>query len=451
MKIIQFSPFNTLLFIILFKICNFLIPPELQNYYKIPITRNKLNPNLFEVSVLINSKTYSLPINLQSNKTIISEEDVQYKEPQKNVFEPFCLQKSQTIMDSFSLNSPSITLKDMKYEIGLEYSPGCTFRNWIGLSRGNSFVESFAKVQLFNHFQYGINLTDNESGYLLIGDQDEILTTMNPHLIFCRPFEDVKRRWGCEMRGVVLDKHMEDLPRKFDAIQADTDNKTNRIFFTIKKSKTGNRYDSAFFDSNFQYILVPIKYFTFLSNFYLRVELLDEICKSVNDTVKEIVYYECKKDVLTRVKGINFFFGYYSLHFDAEDIFINIGDDRYILGIVSKSNKKGNDWIFGHIFLKKYTLIFDESIPVLNIIDYFNKDKPLGIHYFYKPGVYTEDNKEEEIDINGVSKNKGNHSPNMLSKIVVFFIGLFCFVGIFTLIYTQLFFVKQAKVISLIE
>lgn len=450
MKIIQLSPFNTLLFIILFKICRFLILPERQNYYKIPITKNKLNPNLFEVSVLVNSKIYSLPINLQSNKTIISEENVQYKTPQQNVFEPFCLKKSQTIKDKLILNSPPITLKEMKYEKGLEYSPGCTFKNWLGLSQGNSFIESFAKVQLFTNFQYGINLTDNESGYLLIGDQSDILITMNSHLIFCRPFEDVKRRWGCEMRGVVLDKDMEDLPRKFDAIEVDTSNKASRIFFTLKKSKTWNRYDNAFFDSNFQYILVPINYFNFLSSFYLRTELLNGICKLINDTVKEIVYYECKKDVLTRVKGINFFFGYYSLHFDPEDIFINIGDNRYILGLVCISNKNENDWIFGHIFLKKFTLIFDESIPVLNIVDYFNKDKPLGVHYIYKPESHTE-NKEKEIDINGISQIKENDSLKMFAKIIVLFIGLFCFVGIFNLIYTQLIFVRNAKVISLIK
>ena len=114
---------------------------------------------------------------------------------------------------------------------------------------------------------------------------------------------------------------------------------------------------------------------------------------------------------------------------------------KYI--IVGKSNKRGNEWIFGQLFMLKYSMIFDDTVPVAQIYSKIKDEIPIGVRYVYKPGQYTDkDEEEKDIDI--------TEEPTSLyggvNKVFAFFVGIVCFCGIFALIYSRVYFLRVAKV-----
>ena len=114
-----------------------------------------------------------------------------------------------------------------------------------------------------------------------------------------------------------------------------------------------------------------------------------------------------------------------------------------MFGIVGKSNKRGNEWIFGNLFMLKYSMIFDDTVPVAQIYSKIKDEIPIGVRYVYKPGQYTDkDEEEKDIDI--------TEEPTSLyggvNKVFAFFVGIVCFCGIFALIYSRVYFLRVAKV-----
>lgn len=261
------SIFRSLLCVFLFRLSKQLIPPIPPVQVHLPFTKNKEDPNLYDVSLTIKFQSISLPLNLFSNVTLIPSFDNIIQTKPNGLFESNCLTQSSLVkLDNIPIVD-GYNLKEMTYQEGKKYIDNCSFRGWLGLSKSSQFIYDFTKSEFSSINQYEIKFTDKESGVLTIGDLSQVLEEQNNRLIFCRNSEDPIRRWGCEMRGVIPDTTLEQIPLRDNAISLDTDNKTSLYYLTIKKSKTGDRYENAFFDTTFQYILVPFKFITYLQQY----------------------------------------------------------------------------------------------------------------------------------------------------------------------------------------
>ena len=70
MQYIILSIFRSLLCVFLFRLSKQLIPPIPPVQVQIPFSKNKEDPNLYDISLTIQSQSITLPINLFSNVTL---------------------------------------------------------------------------------------------------------------------------------------------------------------------------------------------------------------------------------------------------------------------------------------------------------------------------------------------------------------------------------------------
>ena len=110
--------------------------------------------------------------------------------------------------------------------------------------------------------------------------------------------------------------------------------------------------DSAEFSTTFGFILAPVNFIPIFDKFFNN----DNCNKEHNG---EYLYLYCDKYVdITQFKDIFFRTSNKELNFTLtyKDLFRKIGDNYYFLILF---NEDTNQWEFGHIFLKKYIMVFN--------------------------------------------------------------------------------------------
>ena len=113
--------------------------------------------------------------------------------------------------------------------------------------------------------------------------------------------------------------------------------------------------DIAEFSTTFGFVVAPVDFITIFDIFFKK-----ENChKNINGEFDNYLYLYCDKNVdISKFKDIFFKTSNKQLNFTLtyKDLFKKIGDYYYFLILF---NADINQWIFGHIFLKKYMMVFN--------------------------------------------------------------------------------------------
>ena len=452
----------------------------------LPLSQNASNPNYYEVTVVIDGNEYSLPLNLMNSSiqiplnAEIAGDDISISSPitttaVSSLFENFtCAKQSSTnIMNALTLttsNQMNFTFNNIPYQTVTQYEPQCNYRQYFGLSKHSTIITLLREQQpsLIKANEFSISLYNNTSnnagkGMLLIGEHMELLKEHNEPL-FCRPIDEpsANGRWGCQIRGALPEDNL-NLLTVNGLLKVNTDLRSGKEYFlTVKKTAASDRYQSFYFDMNFQYILTTYKFLVYLKNFYFKQSISNNICEIKNNTSLNILAFYCNEQIFTSLQPIHFLIGYHTVKFNAEDLFMkaDVNDDNscnnsnnsdkcYMFQVVGRNNKKGSEWIFGHPLFKKYTVMFNKESEMIYIFSTTFPIVTVNVEYSYTPpksaNVPDVDIDVEEdlfdVNINGqhdemgidIDKTKFNQS-----KLISFSVGIICCVGIFYLLYYRL-------------
>ena len=113
--------------------------------------------------------------------------------------------------------------------------------------------------------------------------------------------------------------------------------------------------DIAEFSTTFGFIIAPIDFITIFDIFFKN----KNCHKNINGEFDNYLYLYCDKNYdISKFKNIFFKTSNKQLNFTLtyKDLFKTIGDYNYFLILF---NADINQWIFGHIFLKKYIMVFN--------------------------------------------------------------------------------------------
>ena len=151
----------------------------------------------------------------------------------------------------------------------------------------------------------------------------------------------------------------------------------------------------AIFDSSSKYIYLPIGYLNLILDIW-NLNLTK--CPLIEDESK-VKYIQCnntKKDYFKNIKPIYFIFEGYALPFTAEELFEDIGDNKF-QSLVRFREENYDIWTFGIPLFKKYKVWLKYEKKMIgfnaeNVLD-FNKD-------------YIEWRKENERILNKASNDK---------------------------------------------
>ena len=208
------------------------------------------------------------------------------------------------------------------------------------------------------YFKYN-SINENEfkyEGYLVIGatphefEKSEIFQEKNFYEIYANIDIELNTRWNLFFPEV----------------------KYNNIIMS--------KNDLCEFSTTFGFIVAPLSFFNIYDKFFNRSGCYGEY--NGEDGEKNYLYLYCEETVdikefknivfTTKSKEVNFVLTY-------KDLFRKIGKYNYFLILF---NEDINEWIFGHIFLNKYTIVFNPE------------KKTIG--YYYNP----EDNSENDDNNN---------------------------------------------------
>ena len=441
---------------------------EYQSLIYFPLVQSSLNPNYYEMSLMMDEQEFNLPINLNNNSIVIP-----FNEKVANT--DLLSSSSQLLFENYSCieHATSVTIKEIvltttsNAKITFNYVPfqsvdkyksKCNFRQYIGLSQKNLFItmlqEQNSRIVKANEFS--ISLDNNGKGLLLIGEHMEMLKGVDP--LFCRPIEEptAQGRWGCQMRGAILEDNLQKFV-KDRSLNVDTSLRSGKEYFlTSKKTAASDKYQHFYFDMNFQYILSTYKFLVYLKNFYFKKSISDNICEIRNNTSLNILAFYCNKEIFTSLQPIHFLIGYHTVKFVPDDLFIqdksSTNDKEYLFQIVGRNNKRGSDWLFGHPLFKRYTVMFNQDAQMVYIFSK-NPSPSVSVQYTYYPLKSSsvpdiEVDVEEDlfdVNINGQNDEIGIDIENKMfniKKLVSFSIGMVCFIGIFYLLYFKISYTK---------
>ena len=140
---------------------------------------------------------------------------------------------------------------------------------------------------------------------------------------------------------------------------ADINELNSRWTIKLSSVKYGNetiiQSDSAEFSTTFGLIVAPINFIKIFELFFNKTKCYGDY----NNEDKSYLYFYCEKNVdISKFKDLLFVANNKELNFTLtyKDLFRKIGEYYYFLILF---NEDVNQWEFGHIFLKKYTMVFN--------------------------------------------------------------------------------------------
>ena len=199
-----------------------------------------------------------------------------------------------------------------------------------------------------------------------------------------------------EKSDLFQEKNYHEIYAKIDEVY---NTRWNLDFVEVKYgNKIISKNDLCEFSTTFGFIAAPMSFIDIYNEFFNRTGCYGKY--NGNEDEKNYMYLYCDESIdiskfknivfTTKNKEINFVLTY-------KDLFKKIGNKNYFLILF---NEDINEWIFGHIFLNKYTIVFN------------TEKRTIG--YYIDPSSNSEDINE--------NKNKSNTYIIFIVLIVIFLI-----------------------------
>ena len=218
--------------------------------------------------------------------------------------------------------------------------------NFISQLKSNLLINSQYFYFKFNNIEN--NNEFNYNGYLILGatphefEENDLFKEKNFHEIYAKIDEDLNTRWNLEILEVKYGNNV------------------------LSKNDLGE------FSTTFGFIVAPLSFFDIYDKFFSKNKCYGDYNGDKDD--KNYIYFYCEEGVdltkfenviiTTKDKEMKFVLNY-------KDLFRKIGNYYYFLILF---NQDISEWIFGHIFLSKYTIVFN---PEKKTIGYYNDNTNL--------------------------------------------------------------------------
>ena len=164
--------------------------------------------------------------------------------------------------------------------------------------------------------------------------------------------------------------------------------------------------DLCEFSTTFGFIVAPLSFFNVYEKFFSKNKCYGNYNGDEDD--KNYIYFYCEENVdITKFENIYLTTKNKEMNFvlDYNDLFLKIDNYYYFLILF---NEDINDWILGHIFLNKYTIVFNPEKKTI--------------------GWYYDSNMDDNLDI-----KKNNNA--IVIFIILSIIFLFVIIGLLVYIF----------------
>ena len=277
-------------------------------------------------------------------------------------------------------------LFDESGHIGLKMSPAQLDKenflsyNLISQLKSNSLINSqyfYFKYNLENEKEFKYN------GYLILGakphefEENNFFQEKNFHEIYAKIDEELNTRWNLEILEVKYGDKV------------------------ISKNDLGE------FSTTFGFIVAPLSFFDIYDQFFKENKCYGDYNGDEED--KNYIYFYCEDSadltkfkniiITTKNKEMNFVLTY-------KDLFKKINNYYYFLILF---NEDINEWILGHIFLNKYTIVFNPEKKTI--------------------GWYCDSNADNDLN------NKNNNHTTIIIFVILSIIFLAIIIGLLIYIF----------------
>ena len=312
------------------------------------------------VSYIIGSENSELKSEYFNEKNSKSYKQISTKEYESNEDEFFSSYKSEDNIyfgeNLFFKNfifflSQKKQIFDESGHIGLKMMPSFIDKNNF---IGTSFISQLKSNNIINsqYFYFIYNtLNENEfkyDGNLIIGaaphqiEENDLFQEKNFHEIYAKIDENYNSRWNIKFTKVNYGGENLDIS------------------------------DLCEFSTTFGLIIAPINFFLIYEKFFENKDCYGEY--NGEDELKNFMYLFCDENVdISEFKDVEFLTEDKDIYFvlTYKDLFRKIGKYNYFLILF---NKDINQWTFGHIFLNKYTIVFNAEKKTIGYYREINND-----------------------------------------------------------------------------
>ena len=315
----------------------------------------KLNRYITYILGSENSDLKSEYFNEKESETYKKLDEKEIESNEDEFFKSYKSRDNINFGDKLIINNYIFFLSKKQYfdetgHIGFKMLPANLDKNnfftysFISQLKSNSLIDSqyfYFKYNLINEFKY--------DGYLLLGatphefETNDLFQEKNFGEIYAKIDENLNTRWNLDFPEI---KYGNDIISKNDICE---------------------------FSTTFGFIVAPINLFDSFDEFFSKNDC--SYGYNGDEVDKNYIYIYCEENVdlskfenitfTTRKKEMNFVLTY-------KDLFKKIGKYNYFLILF---NEDINEWIFGHIFLNKYTIVFNTEKKTIGW--YFNIDNSI--------------------------------------------------------------------------
>jgi hypothetical protein len=201
------------------------------------------------------------------------------------------------------------------------------------------FISQLKSKSLINsyYFYFKYNLI-NENDFIFNGN---LIIGATPH--------------EYEKNDLFQEKNFREIYAKFDE---EYNTRWNLDFLEVKYgNKVISKNDLCEFSTTFGFIVAPLSFIDIYNQFFNRTGCYGKY--NGDEETKKYMYLYCEESIdITKFKNIEFITKNKEITFvlTYKDLFKKIGNNNYFLILF---NDDINEWIFGHVFLNKYTIVFN--------------------------------------------------------------------------------------------
>ena len=351
----------------------------------------KLNRYITYIIGSENSKLKSDFFNEKESNTYKILEEKEYESKEDEFFSSYKSSDNINFGNNFNINNYIFFLSqkeqyfDETGHIGFKILPAHLDKNKFISYSFISQLKSNKKINSqYFYFKYNLEnkKTLNYNGYMLIGEtpheyeENDLFKEKNFNEIYTKIDEEVNTRWTLELLQV---KYGNDIISKNDLCE---------------------------FSTTFGFIVAPLSFFNVYEKFFSKNKCYGNYNGEKDD--KNYIYFYCEENVdLTKFENIYLTTKNKEMNFvlDYNDLFLKIDNYYYFLILF---NEDINEWILGHIFLNKYTIVFNPEKKTI--------------------GWYYDSNMDDNLDI-----KKNNNA--IVIFIILSIIFLFVIIGLLVYIF----------------
>ena len=333
-------------FLLLF---NEIFSEDKEEIKQIILNYNQNNDNLIETIVTINSESYILPIDINSDKTWINKTYNFNPKKEKPFIENKCNIKEYIEKeDKLIFNQGNIKLNSIFY-LEIKINENCNYKGILGLrankNRKYSIIDSFTDTFKITK-TFSLNKIDKNKIEMKIGNHLDFIKTNLDKTINCNLLNEDKL--VTYLQGIIIG-------------DLDISKKQNKIFYIGSSDEKLNIInEKIYFESLQKFIFGNNKFIKFLKDNTFYYYIKNGICEYEKKT--NFYGFFCNKKILYNFPKISFIVNDFLITFNPNNLFEQIKDNNYLFIIINNENNNNKDWSFGHILLNKFNnIIFDNE------------------------------------------------------------------------------------------